>query len=117
MITRSLRFVPAILMAAAAVAFAPDISVDHDHNVDFARLHTYSWMGVRAGTSIWQDRITRAVDADLAAKGCMFQGGSKQLIWRGMASEVISSKPDKNDKKLNEATEKLFKHFPPPSKG
>jgi hypothetical protein len=47
----------------------------------------------------------------------MFQGGSKQLIWLGTASEVISSKPDKNDKKLNEAVEKMFKHFPPPSKG
>jgi hypothetical protein len=47
----------------------------------------------------------------------MFQGGSKQLIWRGTASEVISSKPDKNDKKLNDTVEKMFKHFPPPSKG
>lgn len=176
MTTRFFRFAPGVLVATAAIAFAPDISVDYDHNVDFARLHTYSWIGVRAGTSIWQDRITRAVDADLAGKGWqrvesgadvsiaalghvtesdtletfyngfpgwgwhgwanigtatttvvpnrvgnltldMFQGGSKQLIWRGMASEVISSKPDKNDKKLNEAVEKLLKHFPPPSKG
>jgi hypothetical protein len=47
----------------------------------------------------------------------LFQGGSKKLIWRATASEVISSNPDKNDKKLNDAVEKMFKHFPPPSKG
>ena len=176
MTTRPLPFAPAILLTAAALAFAPDVSTDYDHNTDFARLHTYSWIGVRAGTSIWQDRITQAVDAELKAKGWqrvesgadvgvaalghvserdtletfydgfpgwgwrgwngmgtatttvvpnrvgnltidMFQGGSKQLIWRGTASEVISSKPDKNDKKLNEAVEKMFKQFPPLSKG
>jgi hypothetical protein len=35
-----------------------------------------------------------------------------QCALRGMASEVISSKPDKNDKKLNEGVEKMLKHFP-----
>jgi hypothetical protein len=176
MTTRLLQLAPAILLTATAIAFAPDVSVDYDHNADFARLHTYSWIGVQAGTSIWQDRITQAVDAELKAKGWqrvesgadvdvaalghvserdtletfydgfpgwgwrgwagmgtatttvvpnrvgnlsvdIFQGGSKQLIWRGTASEVISSKPDKNDKKLNDVVEKMFKHFPPPSKG
>ena len=53
----------------AAIAFAPDVSVDYDHNTDFARLHTYSWIGVNASSSLWQDRITRAVDAELTAKG------------------------------------------------
>lgn len=57
------------MTAAAAIAFAPDVSIDYDHNVDFGRLHTYSWLGVRAGTSIWQDRITRAVDAELKSRG------------------------------------------------
>ena len=176
---RILRFAPAVLMtAAAAIAFAPDVSVDYDHHADFSQVHTYSWLGVNAGSSLWQDRITRAVDSELTGKGWqkvqsggdvslaavghvterdtletfydgfpgwgwrgwggmgmgestttvvpnrvgnltvdMFQGNSKQLIWRGTASEVITSKPEKNDKKLNDAVEKLFKHFPPASKG
>jgi uncharacterized protein DUF4136 len=35
------------------------------------------------------------------------------LIWRGVASDTISDRPEKNDKRLNDAIAKLFKHFPP----
>lgn len=47
----------------------------------------------------------------------IFDSGSKQLIFRGRASEAVSSKPDKNEKKMEEAVDKMFKHFPPPAKG
>ena len=53
---------------AAAVAFAA-VHTDYDHKADFGRYHTYSWIGVRAGDSLWQDRIMGAVDSQLAAKG------------------------------------------------
>jgi len=131
---------------------------------------------VKAGTSIWQDRITSAVDSALTAKGWqkvasggdaavsafgrtterdtletyyngfpgwgwragwwggggmgttttqvipervgnltvdIFDGSTKQLIFRGEASDTLSSKPEKNDKKLEEAVEDMFKKFPP----
>jgi Domain of unknown function (DUF4136) len=167
-------FFPA-LVCAAVVAFAA-VSTDYDHHADFSRYHTYSWIGVNAGNSLWQDRIMNAVDSQLAAKGWtkvasggdaaisafgktterdtlqtfydgfpgwgwrgwggmgmattdvvpervgnltvdIFDGSSKQLIWRGTASEAIGGKPEKNEKKMDHEVEDMFKHFPPASKG
>jgi len=47
----------------------------------------------------------------------VFDTGTKKLVWRGVATDTLSSKPEKNDKKLDEATEKMFKDFPPKSRG
>jgi hypothetical protein len=47
----------------------------------------------------------------------IFDGNSKQLVWRGTAQNTLSSKPETNDKKLDKAVEDMFKHFPPESKG
>lgn len=41
---------------------------------------------------------------------------SEKLIWRGRASDTRSDKPEKNEKKINKAAEKLFKNFPPAQK-
>jgi hypothetical protein len=43
----------------------------------------------------------------------MFDGTSKQLIWRGTSSSDLSGNPDKNTKKLDKDVQKLFKKFPP----
>ena len=43
----------------------------------------------------------------------LFDIKTKQVKWWGTASDTISDKPEKNAKKLNEAVEKMFKHFPP----
>jgi hypothetical protein len=43
----------------------------------------------------------------------MFDGQSKHLIWRGTSTDTLSSKPDKNEKKLEKSVEDMFKHFPP----
>jgi hypothetical protein len=171
---RNLRFLAPAALFAAAVAFAA-VHTDYDHHADFGRYHSYSWIGVQAGNSLWQDRITSAVDSQLAAKGWtrvasggdaavsafgrvnerdtlqtfyngfpgwgwrgwggmgttttevvpesvgtltvdVFDGATKKLIWRGNASETLSSKPDKNDKKLDHAVSEMFDHFPPRSK-
>jgi Domain of unknown function (DUF4136) len=47
----------------------------------------------------------------------IFDGNSKQLIWRGQSSDTLSSKPEKNDKKMEKAVGDMFKKFPPPPKG
>jgi Domain of unknown function (DUF4136) len=172
-----LYFLP-LAVALTCMAWAASVSTDYDHKADFGRYHTYSWLGVKAGNSLWQDRITAAVDSQLAAKGWtkvasggdatvsafgktteqdtmqtyydgfpgwgwrrgwgggmgmattdvipekvgnltidVFDGNSKQLIWRGQASEVLSSKPDKNDKKLEHTVDDMFKKFPPKGRG
>jgi len=43
----------------------------------------------------------------------LFDMQTKQVKWWSAASDTISDKPEKNAKKLNEAVEKMFKHFPP----
>jgi len=43
----------------------------------------------------------------------MFNGNSKQLIWRGASSSDLSGNPDKNTKKLDKDVQKMFKNFPP----
>jgi hypothetical protein len=43
----------------------------------------------------------------------MFDAKSKNLVFRGVAEDEISDNPDKNVKKLEKASTKLFKDFPP----
>ena len=47
----------------------------------------------------------------------LFDGHTKQLVWRGEASDVLSDKPEKNEKKLEHAVTEMFDKFPPKSKG
>jgi hypothetical protein len=43
----------------------------------------------------------------------LYDAHAHQLIWRGVSSESLSDKPDKNEKKLDKAVDKMFGHFPP----
>jgi hypothetical protein len=43
----------------------------------------------------------------------MFDEKTKKLIWRGIATETLSDKPEKNEKKLQEAVADMLKKFPP----
>jgi hypothetical protein len=43
----------------------------------------------------------------------MFDTNTKKLIWRGSATDVLSGKPEKDEKKLDKAVSKMFEHFPP----
>jgi hypothetical protein len=43
----------------------------------------------------------------------IFDAKTKQLLWRGTGSDELSDKADKNQKKIEKATEKMFKNFPP----
>jgi hypothetical protein len=47
----------------------------------------------------------------------MFDSHSKQLVWRGTATDVLSDKPEKNERKLENAVSDLFKKFPPKTGG
>ncbi len=62
--------------------------------------------GTTATTSVENTRVgTVIID--------MYDAQNKQLIWRGTAQDTLSEKPEKNENKLDKATEKMFKHFPP----
>jgi Domain of unknown function (DUF4136) len=45
----------------------------------------------------------------------LFDTKTKQLIWRGAASDTLSNNSDKNIKNLDKGVNKMFKHFPPDS--
>ena len=43
----------------------------------------------------------------------MFDTKTKTLVFRGTATDEISDKADKNVKKIEKASDKMFKNFPP----
>jgi hypothetical protein len=47
----------------------------------------------------------------------IFDAPSKKLIWRGVSTETLTDKPEKNEKKLEKAVAEMFKNFPPKPKG
>jgi hypothetical protein len=46
----------------------------------------------------------------------LYDGKTKQLIWRGSAEDTLSDKADKNEKSLDKGVVKMFKDFPPGEK-
>jgi hypothetical protein len=47
----------------------------------------------------------------------LYRGNSKQLLFRGMATDDLTKNPDKNTGKLDKAIDKIFNKFPPKSQG
>ena len=47
----------------------------------------------------------------------LFDSQTKKLIWRGSSSDTLSNKSEKNIKNLDNGVAKMFKHFPPKTKG
>ena len=43
----------------------------------------------------------------------LFDTRTKQVVWRGTATETLPDKPEKTAEKLNKAVEKMFNKFPP----
>jgi hypothetical protein len=46
----------------------------------------------------------------------LFDASTKNLIWRGSASDTLSDKSDKNIKTLDKGVQKMFDRFPPSPK-
>jgi hypothetical protein len=45
----------------------------------------------------------------------LYDGKTKQLVWRGSTESVLSDKAEKNEKNLDKGVNKMFKNFPPAS--
>jgi hypothetical protein len=43
----------------------------------------------------------------------IYDTGSQHLVWRGLAHDQLSDKPEKDTKKLEKAVDKMFDKFPP----
>ena len=46
----------------------------------------------------------------------IFDAKNKKLVFRGVGQDELADKPEKNQKKVEKATEKMFKNFPPQPK-
>jgi hypothetical protein len=59
----------ALSVTLGVVAPLAAVKTDYSHSTDFGRYQTYSWITVKAGYSLKQDRITQAVGSQFSAKG------------------------------------------------
>ena len=66
---RSTAVFTLFLVAMLGAAFAQQVKTDFDHQANFSQYKTYSWQEIKPANSLWDARIKRAVDAQLAAKG------------------------------------------------
>ncbi len=66
----------------------------------------YGGMGGMSTTQV-NKYITGTLLVDL------YELQTKQLVWRGTASDTASDKPEKNAKKIAKGLEKMFKKYPP----
>lgn len=68
----------------------------------------------------WGGPTTVTTTVDRQKKGTLvidvWDAATKKLVWRGVAEDTISDKPEKNAKKIQKAAAKMFKQFPPPKK-
>jgi len=55
-----------LLFAGLCIA---DLHTDYDHNVDFGRYHTYSWITAKTSNSVWTDHMRNDIDHALTEKG------------------------------------------------
>ncbi len=42
----------------------------------------------------------------------VYDANGKQMIWRGISQDTLSTKGSKNEKQMNKAIEKMFKQYP-----
>jgi hypothetical protein len=69
------------------------------------------WGGGTTSTQV-RDILVGTLVIDMA------DAGHKQIVWRGMGTKEIDTqaKPEKRDKSINKAVEKIFKNYPPKKK-
>jgi hypothetical protein len=69
------------------------------------------WAGGTTSTQV-RDILIGTLVIDMA------DAKAKQVVWRGMGTKEIdtTAKPDKRDKSINKAVEKIFKNYPPKAK-
>jgi hypothetical protein len=69
----------------------------------------YRWGGGMGTTTVNTYTVgTLAID--------MYDFQAKKLAWRGVATDTVSDKPEKNTEKVRKSLEKMFKDYPPKAK-
>ena len=73
----------------------------------------YGW-GYRWGGGMSTTTVSQIPTGMLAVN--IGDAKTHKLLWLGDARDTLSEKPEKNEKKINKALEKMFKKYPPPAK-
>jgi hypothetical protein len=73
----------------------------------------YRYGGHRSGSARVEEILVGILTVDV------IDARTKSIVWRGMATKNVdvNAKPEKRDKNLNKAAEKLFKNYPPKHNG
>jgi hypothetical protein len=78
-------------------------------NTFYSGMGGYRWGGMGSATTTVSQYTVGTLVADI------FDAKTKHLIFRGTAEGELSDNPEKNKKKLEKVTSKMFKNFPPGS--
>ena len=72
----------------------------------------YGYGGMSTTTTYGSTSTVYIGQVDLS----IYDSAQKELVWRGVATKTLDpkAKPDKKQKNITKAVEKLFKNFPPP---
>jgi hypothetical protein len=80
----------------------------------------WGWRGFRGGGGLGGTGFS-TTSVDNIAIGTLvvdiFDSHTKMLIWRTVATDTLSGNPEKDEKKLANTVQDMFKHFPPKPKG
>jgi hypothetical protein len=69
----------------------------------------YRFGGSRSGRATVDEIVVGTIAVDLV------EAANKTIVWRGLASGEVDThaKPEKRERTIQKAAEKLFKHYPP----
>ena len=83
-------------------------------NTFYSGMGGYGYRGFGGGTATASTVVSEYRVGTLVVD--MFDAKNKNLVFRGTAEDEISDNPEKNAKKLEKASAKMFKNFPPSAK-
>jgi hypothetical protein len=100
-----------LVTEGADVGIIANGATRHEHTLEtfYSGFGGWRWRGWGVGmaTTIPETYEVGTLIVDL------FDTKTKQVVWRGTATETLPEKPEKTAEKLNKAVEKMFKKFPP----
>jgi hypothetical protein len=115
--TRIMRAVDAQLsargFAKVEAASHPDVLVAYhasfDKNLQINAFGSGPRIGFRSGSATVDEIVVGTLAID------MMDAQTKNVVWRGMATKELDAKasPEKKEKNINKAAEKIFKNYPP----
>jgi hypothetical protein len=104
-------------LSMAAEGVAPDVLVAYHATFDkdlqingfSSGFGPYRFGGMRTGSATVDEILIGTLAVDIV------DAKAKSIVWRGQATKEIDVKanPEKREKNINKAAEKLFKNYPP----